>query len=398
MMDAGHGCTRQALVAALTVALTVALPLARDGARADEVKVKGDVIHGKIAGVKDGAVLLDTPDYGKDQKLVIPFENVEDVKTDGPMQVLHGEDGETVGHVLGLQDGKLLVGTDAATATPVDLATIHSAVPIGGDVSWMDRTRSRFRYWDGSFDLAWGLTQSRIDDTSLLVAFSATRKKNPTRLYFDILGNYGKQKKEEFDEDDSDGDGIRSETRKEETTTQDLLQGRARGEYDLTSRLFVFGSGDAQYDGVQRLSIRGVPKAGLGYKIWETKTDLFQVEAGGAWVYEKFFGGESNDFFAVAFGSFLDTGLWFGSRFTWRMDYLPAVDDWANDYLLRNEAALIIPMLDPLNFKISLIDEYDSTPARKTLVDTVNGVDQQVSVKAADNNKLILAIGLSLVF
>jgi hypothetical protein len=371
-------------------------------AYADEIKVKGDVIHGKVTGLYDGAVTLETPDIGKDQKLVVPFELVEDIRTDGQLQILHGDEQETVGRIAGFQDGRLLVGSDTATATAVELKTVHSAVAIGAEVAWVDRMRSRFRYWDGFFEFGVGLSESTTDSTSLMLGFSATRKKAPTRLFFDVAGRYGKEETDEFSvgpdpSTPNPNDAILiTETR--ETRTQDNLKGRARGEYDLMARLYAFASGDAEYDGVQRLSIRGVPKAGLGYKIWETKTSLFQVEAGGAWVYEQYFGGEDDNFFSVAFGSYLDTDFWYGSRFFWRMDYLPAVDDWAGNYLLRNEMGLFIPVWASLNLKLSLIDIYDSTPARQDFDFDLGPMEDIRSVKVADNNQLFFALGLAFTF
>ena len=85
-----------------------------------------------------------------------------------------------------------------------------------------------------------------------------------------------------------------------------------RGEYDLTQRLLAFGSADAEYDAIQDLSVRAVPKAGLGYKLYETKTDFFQVEGGGAYVYQRYFGGDTEDYFAIAFrcGNRTHAALW----------------------------------------------------------------------------------------
>ena len=37
-----------------------------------------------------------------------------------------------------------------------------------------------------------------------------------------------------------------------------------------TVGLYAYGNGSVEYNGVQRLSIRGIPEAGLGYKIWKS--------------------------------------------------------------------------------------------------------------------------------
>ena len=66
----------------------------------------------------------------------------------------------------------------------------------------------------------------------------------------------------------------------------------------------------------------------------------------------------------------------FGSDFMWRMpigfvfrasgDYLPAVDAWTDDYLLRGDTSLEIPLIEWLSFKIRALDEYDNSPAEGT--------------------------------
>jgi putative salt-induced outer membrane protein YdiY len=137
-----------------------------------------------------------------------------------------------------------------------------------------------------------------------------------------------------------------------------------RGEYDIVSRLYWFASQDAEYDEIESLSYRLVPKTGPGYRFWDTDTFLFQLEAGGAYVYENFFGDEDNGYFAIAFGKLLEWKIpWFGSELSWRTDYLPAIDDWGNDYLIRSEAALLVPLIHWLKIKVGVSDTYDSSPA-----------------------------------
>lgn len=374
------------------LACVLSIGFARAGL-ADQITAKGDTLNGKLISMGDGGVVFETA-YAKD-KLAIKYEDITDLRTEGPVQILHGEDGETIGPIQGMQDGKLQVGSTSVTIADVTLGT-----PTEGQ-RWTDRMRSNFRYWHGSFDLGFGLTRSRIDDTILTLGFSLARKKAPTRFFLDVIGAYGKQESDEINLiRDDQGRVIDIEEVTTETRSQDNLLGRVRGEYDLTKQLYAFGAGSAEYDGIQQLSLRTIPKAGLGYRIWETKTDIFQVEAGAAWVYEKFFGGDDNNFWAVAFGSYLDIGLWYGSRFIWRMDYLPAIDDWLGDYILNNELALLVPLWDPFKLKLAFIDIYDSTPASETIDLYDPGTDTFSTIErtTADHNKLIFTIGLSMAF
>ncbi len=67
--------------------------------------------------------------------------------------------------------------------------------------------------------------------------------------------------------------GTQKKTGEAESRTQDELLGLIREEYNFTPRVYGFASGDATYDGIQRLSIRGVPKVGVGYVFWQQKLD-----------------------------------------------------------------------------------------------------------------------------
>jgi hypothetical protein len=317
----------------------------------DEVTSKGTVLHGKITGISSAGITFE-PEYGKGS-LAIKWESIDTLKSDGPFQLFYGEEEESDTPLQGYAAGQLLVGADAATATAVDVTTIRSGLPIGtAGLSFTDRMRSSWRYWDGNFDLGFNLQQATTDTTGLLIGFQTVRTKDPTKFTLGASYRYGTQKQQ-------------GEAR---TTIQDQLLGLVREDYSFTPRVYGFASGDATYDAIQHLSIRGVPKAGMGYVIWEQpldagKRNFLQAEVGPSWVYEKYFGGSHRDYFAIAFGGLAGYYLPYGAHFDWRVDYLPAVDDFTGTYLLRNEAALTVPVIDPISAKFSLLDEYNNRPA-----------------------------------
>ena len=166
----GRGCLRVVLMGGLLVlgfASTVA---------ADEVTSKGTVLRGKITALS-GAGIAFAPEYGTGA-LAIKWEDIENVKTDAPFQVLYGEDQESDAPLQGFSNGKLSVG-----ATTVDVATIQSGQPIGaGGLSCKERMRSAWRYWDGSFDLGLNVQQSTTDTTGFLVGFNTVRTHDPTKF------------------------------------------------------------------------------------------------------------------------------------------------------------------------------------------------------------------------
>jgi uncharacterized protein DUF481 len=345
----------------IAVAALLAYPII---AVADEVTSKGTVLHGKVTAV-GGAGITFEPEYGKGA-LTIKWENIENVTSEAPFQILYGDEQEVDAPLQGFSAGKLAVGTAV-----IDVATIESGVPIGtGGPSFSDRMRSAWRYWDGNFDLGLNVQQSTTDTTGFLLGFGTVRTKDPTKFTLGASYRYGTEKKQ--------GES--------KSTTQDQLLGLIREDYSFTPRIYGFASGDATYDGIQHLSIRGVPKVGVGYVFWEEKLDedrrnFLQGEVGPSWVYEKYFGGSDRDYYAIAFGALAGYYLPYGAHFDWRLDYLPAVDNFTTDYLLRTEAGLTVPLIAPVSAKFLLRDEYNNQPASD-----------------AKRNSLFLTLGLSVVW
>jgi hypothetical protein len=333
--------------------------------------VKGNTLTGSITGVSDEGIGDETlrcidlkPDTGVG-KVSVPVASVERLSTEGTFHVLYGEDAEAVGRLTGIEDGKLVIES-ASGVERIDASDVHLLMSTKDyESSSLSSLRSRYRFWKANFDLGFAATRATTDTTSFGLGLAANRRKAPTRFTFGLAYRYGTQKR----------NGEQS------TKVEDEVRGGLKGEYDLTPKWFLFAAGDATYDAIQRLSIRGVPQAGVGYRFYETKKGHFQVQAGGAWIYERYFGGDHRDFASVAFGSELAQTLPYGAEFLWTTGYFPAVDDWANDYLFRTEASLAAPILDFVSAKASVLDEYDNTPSEGT-----------------DRNKLAVLVGLPLVF
>lgn len=334
------------------------------GSAADEVTSKGTVLRGKVTALS-GAGITFAPEYGSGA-LAIKWESIENVKTDAPFQVLYGDNQEGDAPLQGFSNGTLTVG-----ATPVAVATIQSGHLIGGGgPSFNDRMRSAWRYWDGNFDLGLNVQQSTTDTTGFLVGFNTVRTHDPTKFTLGASYRYGTEKQQG----------------QPKSITQDQLLGLIREDYSFTPRVYGFASGDATYDGIQRLSIRGVPKLGVGYVFWQERLDgdrrnFLQGEVGPAWVYERYFGGSDRDYYAIAFGALAGYYLPYRAHFDWRLDYLPAVDNFTKDYLLRTEGALVAPLIDPISAKFVVRDEYNNQPAA-----------------GAKRNSLFLTLGLSIVW
>jgi hypothetical protein len=362
-----------------SIVLIAAFWIAAAGsAAADEVTAKGTALQGKVTGLGASGVTFE-PEYGKGS-LDIKWEDITEISTEGNFHVLHSEDQAIAGRIQGLRDGKLLVGDTPDTATGVDIESIFMGVALTDDVpSFQDRVRAYWRYWDGHFDLGFNAQQATTDTIGFLVDFGTVRTKDPWKFTLGAGYRYSTQNKKE-----KVTVGSSTFTDHTKSRIEDLAYGLVRGDYLITERVYTFASGDATYDSIQELSIRAVPQAGVGYVIYKEKVDettnnFLQAEVGGGWVYEKYFGGDDRDYFTIIFGALAEYHLPYGAVLGWKFAFLPAVDDFTGDYLVRNDAYLGVPIFGPISAKLGLRDAYDSTPAPGT-----------------DKNSLYFTAGLSL--
>lgn len=354
-MEIGSRGRRAAL--ALTLVSLVA-----SAARADRVTVKGATLEGTVKSITKTELVMETV-YGKGD-LVIAIEDVESIETEAPFHVMHGDDVRTIGPVVGVSADAIRVAETGAA--PVELAwgEVYSARrDPGPEASLLERAPVELPYWSGNFDLAFAATQATDDTLSLATGFGLRRERGPHRTRTGVTYRLSQQKMQGQSND----------------TTSNELRGTLRQEYDFAPRWFAFGSIDGEYDEIERLSLRTVPRLGVGYKVYESESAWFSVDAGGAYVYERFFGGSTNQYPGLALGAESDWELpIMGASWHNRLDYTPSFEDFLGDYLLRFETALLIPMWEAISFRVSIVNLYDSTPAEGT-----------------DENSLSTLIGLS---
>ena len=324
------------------------------------IVVKGDTLRGRVADLTADGVVFE-PIHGEGS-ILVSWADVENLETEDRLAILYGDDGEVYGRVLGVSDGQLLVGEEVGSAERIDTSTLFTALPDDFGQSVMDRLRSRLRYWTASFDAGAAFTDSTTDQVSGFGALRIRRDKGPTRFFLEGDARYANEKASGEDR----------------SITENRIYGLTRGEYDLTERFYDYASFRATHDAIQHLSVRLEPRAGAGVHIIKSPDLNFSTDVGIAWIYEDYYGDElvegttfersrgGDDHVAVAFGAQADAKLPYGALWRARAEYLPAVDDWADDYLARFETGLDFPLLEWLAFTTSIRDEYDNTPAEGT--------------------------------
>ncbi len=330
------------VVIALVLLLTTA-----SSARADRLVVKGDTLQGTVQSITKQEIVLETI-YG-DGELVIAVEDVESIETEAPFHVLHGDDVRTIGPVVGLTPDAIVVAEPGAA--PVELAFQDVYVARrdpGPEASLLERAPVGLPYWSGDFELAFSATQATDDTLALGTGLRLRRERGPHETNTGITYRLSQQKLQGESND----------------TTANELRGFLRHEYDFAARWFAFGAADAEYDEIESLSLRTVPRLGVGYRVYESDAFSFSVDGGGAYVYERFFGGDTNQFPALSLGATSDWDLsLLGAHWRNRLDYTPSLEAFIDDYLVRFESTLSIPMWEAISLRLSLVNLYDSTPA-----------------------------------
>lgn len=337
------------------VALVLLAPLVASGQAT--LGAKGDTIHGRIADLTADGVLFE-PASGKG-KIAVKWEDVESLETEGNYVVLHGAEGEVRGKILRFEQGHLLVGEAPATAERVEVSALfHAYDESKATGSWVERMRSSLRFWMATLDANAAYTDSTTDTLAGGAGILIDRKKEPTHLLFEAGAKYADENKQH----------------EERTITENALFAFTRGELDLTDHWYTYASTRFTHDNQLHLSLRAEPRGGAGYHFIKSKTRNLSADVGVAWIYEKFFGDEfvtfgddrdrgDDDYWSIAFGVQGDAELAYGAILRGRAEYLPAVDDWQNNYLARAETSLDVPLLQWLALRFAMADEYDNTPA-----------------------------------
>jgi putative salt-induced outer membrane protein YdiY len=319
-------------------------------ALAAEIVVKGQDLEGSVVGFTADGVAFETV-YGKGA-IVIPWTDAERLKSEKEFVILYGEEELAIGRAWGLKDGKLLVGEspEKATQIPVDQIS-RSLTRDKYETSRLEALRVHYRYWGANFDLAFAYTDATTETNAFAVGLEFERKKQPTELFLGAYYRYATTQ--------TQGD--------ERIKNEDRLFGRGRLDYTISDRLFSFGAVSAERDEIQQIRFRTDPNVGLGYRFVKRENLIISGRSGPGYVYQKYYDGQTNDYFTILFGGDLDAKLPYGSKLRIRVEYLPAVDDWADNYLVRGALDFTVPIIGWLDFKFTILDIYNSQPPPGTL-------------------------------
>ena len=227
------------------------LILAPAVARADEVILKnGDPVHGKILGMEDERLEIDTDFAGK---IKIDWEDIQSLTSDRRLFLIFYSEGE-IPEGVGIRDGDQLIVTKLEAGGPIRFSNVKAI-------------NARALYYRGNLNVGGNYTSGNTETQALNLSGSYTHRQARHRLQVDGKYNRG--------------------SAKGELVAQNAA-GSIRYDYYLSRQLYVLGNQLFEYDLFQNLAIRSTTMAGLGYDLFDHKSHLLTFGAGPAVVYQNF--------------------------------------------------------------------------------------------------------------
>ena len=315
-------CSIVAAVAALAT-LTVCA-----AASADEVRFRnGDRLTGKVAEVSGGKLKLTTAAAGD---VTVDLKDVETFATDEPVEIR-------------LKDGTIRQSRITASGAAGAVSVGDADVGLGG----LRSVRPPGVQWNGALVAGGLLSRGNSNTESLNVSIEATRRSADDRLSASAGYVYSRQ------EDPDDG---------EKTTTADNWFGAGKYDYFFSEKLYGFAAVRVEHDTVAGLELRLTPSVGVGYQ-WVERPDLnFSTDAGLAWVYEDYDGGDSEEHVAARLAYHFDTKINDKVAFLHNLEYLPSLED-LSDFNVIADAAVRTTLTKTMFAEVKVEWRHDATPA-----------------------------------
>jgi putative salt-induced outer membrane protein YdiY len=306
-------------------------------AGADEVFLKnGDRLSGTIVRLTDGKLVFKSDATGE---VTVDAAHVQTLATTDPVEV-HLKDGTRF-------DRRIVAGQPDQFGIETD-ATLRAQTFQLTDLVSINPPAKPQPKWTGSVSLGVTATTGNTSKTSANASVNVARRGEKDRITAGFDYAKGRQKDQ--------GTGIK-------TTIEDWWRAQAQYDYFVSEKLYLFGNGRYEKDGVALLERRVVVGGGLGYQWIESPEMNFSTNLGAASVYEKYATNpDSNSEFSLQAGYNFDRQLTDTVKFIHNLTYFPAFDDFG-DYYLTTTADLQASLTKTMFASFKTIFNYDATPA-----------------------------------
>jgi len=131
----------------------------------------------------------------------------------------------------------------------------------------------------------------------------------------------------------------------------------------FSDRFYGYARADFLHDDVADVDYRVALSPGVGFYFIKNEKITLSGEAGPGIVFEKLHNQDDVAYWTARFGEKFTWQINERSRFWQTLDYVPRVDDWADDYVLTAEAGIETDISNHLSLRVVAQDVYRSIPA-----------------------------------
>jgi putative salt-induced outer membrane protein YdiY len=147
------------------------------------------------------------------------------------------------------------------------------------------------------------------------------------------------------------------------TKNTEFLQGYGQFNHLFTDRFYGALRLDGQYDGIAGVEYRFIVSPMVGYYLIKNDRMNLAAEAGPSLIFEHLKGETASSYWAARFAERFDYKLTATTKVWESLEYLPKVDDWAENYKLNFEAGIDTAITAHWSLRVVFQDMYNSRPA-----------------------------------
>ncbi len=309
------------------VAVALVLSCAAVVEAADQVELKnGDRLSGAVVKYTGETLVFTTP-YAKE--IPIAWAEVATLTTDTPYWVKLTSGEYVSARFAPRADGVYLESEAVEGARPVALAEVVTiGIPPGAR-------------WSADAKVIVNGSEGNTQTFTFGAAAEAFRETDDDRLRFGGL--------------------IARESKDDEDTVKNT-RGWGYYDYHLTDHWDLGAFVTLEYDRFKDLDLRTMVGAGPGYRFIDTKTMLFRVHAGVAYVNENFSEQSDRDYITGVVGDELRWTISETQSFYQLLDVFPSFEE-GKDVLLHAEVGFRQSLMKGIFVELALLDDFDNLPA-----------------------------------
>jgi putative salt-induced outer membrane protein YdiY len=309
-------------------------------ASADQVILNnGDRLTGVIRKYDDQKLYIKT-DYSGE--ITIKWSAISKVVGDKPLHIERLDASVVIGNSIVANGADMTIESTPERVT-LPAKSVKAIRSNSEEISYQESLRRGWwNTWHGGGNLGFALARGNTETTNISLGLATERKTIDDKLSLYSNSVYA-----------MDG--------RSDSTTANDIRGGLRYDRNLGTRLFGYGSGDFEHDGLQALTIRSVIGTGFGYHAINTKSTSLDLLAGGAYTLEDYDTGVTNNLGTTSLGLQYAKTVNGTTTFTHKAFVLPYLNS-LGDYRATFDLGMATKISRLLTWQVNVSDHYVTNP------------------------------------